>query len=211
MLSMVSCLSSRRNLTFSVTVACLALVNVGIACDANDATSTPASISIDPEPTVSSLLEGIEIVESPPPTVEGETFVEPLNPTGPQRGRVLAAPLTWCGSPDPAIDFASEYSSLNGAPLVTEIDAGLTRIVDDPSSPFELELADSYNVSLDGLEYEFILRNDLKFSDGSPLTSGDFKWSWERSLKKSEAGSRARDVFGLIEGADVERWMRVKI
>lgn len=154
------------------------------------------------EPTSSPLMEGIEIVDSPPPTVEGETFVEPLNPTGPRRGGVLAAPSLWCQSPDPAIDFASEYSSLNHTPLVTEIHAGLTRIVDDPSSPFELELADSYNVSLDGLEYEFILRNDLKFSDGSPLTSGDFKWSWERSLSKSEAGSRARDVFGLIEGAD---------
>lgn len=154
------------------------------------------------EPTSSPLMEGIEIVDSPPPTVEGETFVEPLNPKGPRRGGVLAAPSLWCQSPDPAIDFSSEYSSLGDAPLVTEIHAGLTRIVDDPSSPFELELADSYNVSLDGLEYEFILRNDLKFSDGSPLTSGDFKWSWERSLSKSEAGSRARDVFGLIEGAD---------
>lgn len=154
------------------------------------------------EPTSSPLLKGVEIVDSLPPTVEGETFVEPLNPVGPQRGGVLAAPMLWCGFPDPAIDFASEYSRMSHTPLVTEIHAGLTRIVNDPSSPFQLELADSYNVSLDGLEYEFILRNDLKFSDGSPLTSSDFKWSWERSLSKSEAGSRARDVFGLIEGAD---------
>ena len=42
--------------------------------------------------------------------------------------------------------------------------------------------------SLAGLEYEFVLRNDLKFSDGSALTSGDFKWSWERALKKSIGG-----------------------
>ena len=85
---------------------------------------------------------------------------------------------------------------------MTEIHAGLTRIVDDPTSPFELELAETYDVDRQGLVYEFILRNDLKFSDGSALTGGDFKWSWERALEKSDSGSRARDVFGLIEGAD---------
>ena len=47
-----------------------------------------------------------------------------------------------------------------------------------------------------------MLRNDLKFSDGSPVDSSDFKWSWERALKKSISGGRAQDVFGLIEGAD---------
>ena len=181
-----------------VVVSFVVLV-LSFACTTDAPQVEPTSTS---EPTSSPLLEGIEIVKSPPPTAEGETIIEPLNPTGPQRGGVLAAPLLWCGSPDPAIDFASEYSTMNHTPLVAEIHAGLTRIVDNPSSPFELELADSYNVSLDGLEYEFILRNELKFSDGSPLTSSDFKWSWERSLSKSEAGSRARDVFGLIEGAD---------
>ena len=30
---------------------------------------------------------------------------EPLNRSGPRRGGVLAAPLFWCRSPDPAIDF----------------------------------------------------------------------------------------------------------
>ena len=110
--------------------------------------------------------------------------------------------MVFCKPPDPAIDSASDRPDLTSPSLVTEIHAGLTRIVDDPTSPFELELADSYNVDLAGLEYEFVLRNDLKFSDGSPLTSSDFKWSWERALKKSIGGSRARDVFGLVEGAE---------
>ena len=178
---------------------------IGMACS-NGGESTESSLETDDtaevDPTVASLMEGVEVDRSLPPTVEGETVVEPLNPTGPTRGGVLAAPMLTCPPPDPAIDHASTQFDLSSPSLVTEIHAGLTRIVDDPVAPFELELADSYNLSIDGLEYEFVLRNDLKFSDGSPLTAGDFKWSWERALKKSDGGSRARDVFGLVDGAD---------
>ena len=91
-----------------------------------------------------------------------------------------------CPPPDPAIDSAIDRFDFSSPSLVTEIHAGLTRIVEDPTSPFEMELADTYDIDQEGLEYEFVLRNDLKLSDGSPLTSGDFKWSWERALKKSE-------------------------
>ena len=185
----------------------LALSGFGLACsDGESPTESVGMAIVDPsvaaDPTVLAMLEGVQVDKAVPPTVEGKTIVEPLNPTGPTHGGVLAAPMVTCPSPDPAIDTASDRFDLSSPSLVTEIHAGLTRIVDNPVAPFELELADSYNVDLSGLEYEFVLRNDLKFSDGSPLTSGDFKWSWERSLKKSDAGSRARYVFGLVEGAD---------
>ncbi len=185
----------------------LALSGFGIACSSGESPTESAKTpdveeTATTDPTVSSMMEGVEIDKSLPPTAEGVTIVEPLNPTGPRRGGVLAAPMASCPPPDPAIDAASLVLDWQTLPLVTEIHAGLTRIVNDPVAPFEMELADSYNVSVDGFEYEFVLRNELKFSDGSPLTAGDFKWSWERALKKSDAGSRARDVFGLVEGAD---------
>ena len=175
--------------------AVFALAGFGLACsDGEPQTGAP-------DPTVSAMLEGVEVDKSLWPTVEGVTIVEPLYPKGQRRGGVLAAPMVSCPPPDPAIDIASVWHGLSSPRLVTEIHAGMTRIVDNPASPFALDLAESYNVDLTGLEYEFALRNGLKFSDGTPLTSGDFKWSWERALKKSDAGSRARDVFGLVEGA----------
>ena len=185
----------------------LALSGFGIACSSGDSPTESAGTpdvaeTSAPDPTVSAMMEGVEVDKSVPPTAEGVTIVEPLNPKGPTHGGVLSAPMTMCPPPDPAIDAASSQRDFSSPSLVTEIHAGLARIVDDSGAPFELELADSYNVDLTGLEYEFVLRSDLKFSDGSPLTAGDFKWSWERSLKKSDAGSRARDVFGLVEGAD---------
>ena len=185
----------------------LALSGFGFACS-NDVSSTESAETreiadtVEFDPTISSVMEGVEVVKSVPPTVEGETVVQGLNRSGPVSGGVLAAPMTVCPPPDPAIDSATERFDFGSPSLVTEIHAGLTRIVDDPTFPFELELAETYDVDRQGLVYEFILRNDLKFSDGSALTGGDFKWSWERALEKSDSGSRARDVFGLIEGAD---------
>ena len=183
------------------------LAAFGAACsNEGSATESGAVLEVEepvePDPTVSSLMEGVEVDRSLAPTVEGETVVQGLDRSGPVSGGVLAAPMQFCRSPDPAIDNASILHSLGSLSLVTEIHAGLTRIVDDPVALFEFELTDSYNVDRTGTEYEFVLRNGLKFSDGSPLTSSDFKWSWERALKKSDAGTRARDVFGLIEGAE---------
>ena len=168
----------------------LAFSGIGLACSGGES------------PAESSVMDGVEVVKSVPPTVEVETVVQGLNRSVPVSGGVLAAPMSRCPSPDPAIDDAYQLVSLDLTPLVTEIHAGLTQIVDDPAAPFELALVESYQVDQEGLEYEFTLRNDLKFSDGSALTSSDFKWSWERALRMSVASGRARDTFGLIDGAE---------
>lgn len=43
-------------------------------------------------------------------------------------------------------------------------------------------LADSVNVSDDGLTYTFKLRPGVKFHNGQPLTSADVLWSWKRYM-----------------------------
>lgn len=168
------------------------------SCTSDDALpATAIPTSSEPEST---LLEGIEIVETIPPTQPGDA-PEPLHSAGPRSGGILAAPAFSCGIPDPAIDGAAEQAWIDDPLIVTEIHAGIFALSDDPNSPVQLELAESYDVREQGLLYRFVLRQDLKFSDGSPLTASDFKWSWERALRISLPGGRARDVFGSIQGA----------
>ncbi|MBI2908236.1 MAG: hypothetical protein HYX92_11365 [Chloroflexi bacterium] len=52
----------------------------------------------------------------------------------------------------------------------------------DPRNPEEVigDLAKSWEVSRDGLTYTFQLHNNVKFHDGSPLTSQDVQFSFER-------------------------------
>lgn len=44
------------------------------------------------------------------------------------------------------------------------------------------ELAESYEVSPDGLKLTFHLRKDAKFQDGTPVTAEDVKWSLDRAV-----------------------------
>ncbi len=50
--------------------------------------------------------------------------------------------------------------------------------------------------------FEFTLRPDLRFSNGSPLTATDVKWSWERAIAKSTGIGRANGVFESVIGYD---------
>src|SRR6267154_2799245 len=44
------------------------------------------------------------------------------------------------------------------------------------------ELAESFDVSPDGLKITFHLRKDARFQDGTPVTAGDVKWSLDRAV-----------------------------
>ena len=48
-------------------------------------------------------------------------------------------------------------------------------------------LAESWEVSEDGLTYTFHLKDGVKFHSGKELTSEDVKWTWERW--RSESGT----------------------
>jgi peptide/nickel transport system substrate-binding protein len=49
-----------------------------------------------------------------------------------------------------------------------------------PGNPMSPCLAESWSVSADGLVYEFVLRREVKFHNGDPVTADDVKFSFER-------------------------------
>src|SRR6266404_4849186 len=49
-----------------------------------------------------------------------------------------------------------------------------------PGNPLAPCLAESFSASEDGLVYEFVLRNGVKFHNGDPVTADDVKFSFER-------------------------------
>lgn len=60
------------------------------------------------------------------------------------------------------------------------------------------ELADSWDISDDGLQYTFRLHQGVKFHNGQELTSEDVKFTFERILDP-ETGAVARSFFTDIE------------
>ena len=167
-----------------------ALLMVGCAPVESSDTPTPM---LDPAKESET---GIEIDTSTPSVSESFDY--------PEQAKVGGVFRMVAGNgiiPDPAIGDDQTGDDLDSHWLISEIYSGLTRIAPDQNYAAVPDLAQSFDVDTSGLRYEFMLRQDLKFSDGSPVTASDFKWSWERALLPSTGSPRSFDVLGAIEGA----------
>jgi oligopeptide transport system substrate-binding protein len=81
---------------------------------------------------------------------------------------------------------------------------GLVRLTSNLA--VEPDLAESWEISADGTVYTFTLRPGLTFADGSPLTSEDVIFSWERAADpktgSTTAGTYLGDILGLQDKLD---------
>lgn len=62
-------------------------------------------------------------------------------------------------------------------------------------------IAESFDVSEDGKTYTFHLREGLKWSDGTPLTSKDFIFTYQRMLKPETTAQYVDFLLDYVEGA----------
>src|SRR5213080_4490983 len=66
-----------------------------------------------------------------------------------------------------------------------------------PGKPQAGSLAESWSVSPDGLSYEFVLRQGVRFHNGDPLTADDVKFSFERY--KAAAATTLKNHVAAVE------------
>jgi oligopeptide transport system substrate-binding protein len=62
-------------------------------------------------------------------------------------------------------------------------------------------LAKSWEISPDGLTYTFHLRENIKWSDGVPITANDFLLSWKRMISPNFASQYAYLVYNFVKNA----------
>ena len=62
-------------------------------------------------------------------------------------------------------------------------------------------VAESWDISEDGMTYTFHLRNNAKWSNGDPVTAEDFQWSWQRAISPL-LGSEYSYMYYPIENAE---------
>ena len=119
--------------------------------------------------------------------------------TGASGGPILAAgpPLRYLASPPGSLDPAF-IADAGDVQILLQLYAGLTRL-DETGEPYP-SLASGWEISDDGLTYRFVIRDDLEFSDGSPLVADDIRRSWLRLLDPA-VGATAPDVLSIVAGA----------
>ena len=95
---------------------------------------------------------------------------------------------------DPALN-----SSVDGACLAVNMFEGLYTY--DAEGQLQPALAESTEVSEDGMTYTFTLRDGLKWSDGTDLTAKDFEYAWKRAAAP-ETGADYGYMFDAIAHTD---------
>ena len=78
-------------------------------------------------------------------------------------------------------------------------------LVRNTAGDIEPGIAETWDVSDDGLNYTFHLRDDAKWSDGEPVTAADFEYSWKRLMNPETASGYAFIGDCLKNGQAVEK------
>ena len=102
------------------------------------------------------------------------------------------------GSEPPTIDPAIATDTTSGA-VIDNVFEGLTDTT--PAGEVIPAMAESWEMSEDGLVYTFKLREDSVWSNGDPVVAGDFEYGWKRALNPETLSQRAEFLY-VIEGAE---------
>jgi oligopeptide transport system substrate-binding protein len=97
-----------------------------------------------------------------------------------------------------SIDPALTTELISGS-VIQHVFEGLTNL--GPNVTVEPGVAERWEVSEDGLQYDFYLRDDSLWSDGLPVTAHDFVYSWTRVLTP-ETGAYYYSIMTCIENAE---------
>ena len=111
-------------------------------------------------------------------------------------GMIKEGVMKWSLDTDPKTLDPQLNSATGAGSLINNMYEGLMREVDSKLLP---AMAESYEVSEDGLKYTFHLR-ESRWSDGKSVSAHDFKYAWLRALDPKVASEYAFQMF-YIRGA----------
>ncbi|MCC6153183.1 MAG: peptide-binding protein [Candidatus Hydrogenedentes bacterium] len=164
---------------FVVSILTLAALSCGGPPPSTD-TSAPASAPTTSSPATTATGDQASLQQTPD---EGDWIIEHLSAEP-----ALLNPILDLG------DASSQYiCNLIFDPLLE---------VDNKTLELKPKAAESWSVSDDHLTYTFVLRKDIKFSDGTPLTANDYKFTYD--LIKDPKNDTAATRSYLVDVVSVE-------
>ena len=128
------------------------------------------------------------------PTTSSDTAKEPSKPGE----RIDGGSLVRVGADPPTLD-PHLTTDATSATIIVEVFSGLVTI--NPDLKIVGDIAETWDVSPDGMTYTFHLRDNAKFHDGKPVTAHDVKWSLERATDPLTAAPVVDQYLGDIVGA----------
>lgn len=154
---------------------------------------------LEPEPEQPSPGEEAEATPTPKPVEETATATPETeaNAEG-QSGRLAEEQVFILPGAEPPTMDPHLSGDATSAEYVVEIYSGLMAY--DRDLNLIPDIAESYEISDDGLVYTFKLRPEAVFQNGKPIRAEDFKWSFERACDPATGSPTADTYLGDIVG-----------
>ena len=92
-------------------------------------------------------------------------------------------------------------STVEEANIIRDLFLGL--VAQDKDANLIPGAAESWKVSDDGKVYTFKMRTGAKWSDGSPVTAGDFVYSWRRVVDPATGSEYASMAFPILNAEEI--------
>lgn len=141
-------------------------------------------------PTAAPAVEPTQPPETAPTAAPAEPTAAPA-----AQERLLRVTFSWPLYADPAV--GSDYASSTALANIYE-----TLIFPNAEAGVDPWLAESWDISDDGLTYTFHLRKGVKFHDGSEVLAGDVVYSYNRLKTIGEGYAYLVSGVGAIEAPD---------
>ena len=100
---------------------------------------------------------------------------------------------------DPETLDQHKTSTVYEAHILRDLYEGL--VIQDARAQVVAGVAESWDISDDGLVYTFTLREDAQWSNGDPVTADDFVFSFQR-IMDPETGAKYANILYPISGAE---------
>ena len=128
------------------------------------------------------------------PAAPAESMDDDMN-EGPKMGGMVAGFV----SSDPKSFDPAAIAGWDQGVIAPNLLEGLFRLSPD-GREIELAIAESFDVSDDGMTWTFNIRDGAKFHNGRQITAGDFKYSFERVLNPETRSPKAW-MLAVVAGA----------
>ena len=213
---------------FFVFVPLLVILLIAVACGAEEATPTPQPTAtpqpiLAPEDIKSLVSEAVKAAIPPPAEVVSAAEIQKIVKAAIPATPTPAPTATPAPTPDPrALVVAARYGgiltmTITGAPATVDPHrsgnpAGAVAVPSyngvvtfDPINPSEIigNLAKSWEVSANGLEWTFAIHQNVKFMDGSDLTADDIAFNINRMIEPDAPRPKIATLKRWVDRAEV--------
>jgi peptide/nickel transport system substrate-binding protein len=130
-----------------------------------------------------------------------ETVVEEVVITATPSGPPVGGTLTYAAYSDPDTLDAHQTTFVMATQVLDLLGASLVEL--DPDGKIVPYLAESWTISDDGLQWDFVLRKNVKFHNGDPLTAQDYVWTFERAQDPAFGTGSAPTMISSVETVEV--------